>query len=80
MSRRKTDGERIAQRMAENWPISGAHVGATAREIDRIIKKRMAEAWEDGWFDRDCLEADWHQNPYRTKKKETKPRFSLSES
>lgn len=65
MSRRKTDGERIAQRMEES--------GATAQEIDRIIAKRMGEAWEDGWFARDCLEADWHQNPYQRKKKETEP-------
>lgn len=73
MSRRKTDGERIAQRMKENWAIHGAHVEATAQEIDRIIKRRMGEAWEDGWFARDCRDADWHQNPYRRKKKGIKP-------
>lgn len=33
--------------------------------IDRFIRRRMAEAWEDGWFDRDCQEFDWHQNPYK---------------
>lgn len=33
--------------------------------IDRLIRKRMAEAWEEGWFDRDCQEADWNENPYR---------------
>ncbi len=30
--RKKTDGERIAQRMEESGAISGAHVGATAQE------------------------------------------------
>jgi hypothetical protein len=45
---RKTDGERIAQRMAENWALAGEHVPATAKAIDRIIRKRMAEAWAAG--------------------------------
>lgn len=33
----------------------------------------LMQAWEDGWFARDCWDADWHQNPYQRKKKETKP-------
>ena len=63
--RKKTDGERIAQRMAENWALAGERVPATAMVIDRLIRKRMGEAWEEGWFDRDCHEADWNRNPYR---------------
>jgi hypothetical protein len=63
--RKKTDGERIAQRMAENWALAGEHVPATAMVIDRLVRRRMAEAWEDGWFSRDCQEADWDRNPYR---------------
>ncbi len=39
-------------------------------DIDRLIRKRMAEAWEEGWFDRDCREADWDNNPYRGRRKE----------
>lgn len=69
MTRRKTDGERIAERMEEGWALSGAHVDATAKAIDRLVRKRMGEAWEEGWFDRDCREADWNENPYRGTKK-----------
>lgn len=53
--RKKTDGERIAQRMQENWAISGVHVEATAREIDRIIRKRQSEAWTAGFNFRDVI-------------------------
>lgn len=67
--RRKTDGERIAQRMAENWALAGEHVPATAKAIDRIIRKRMAEAWEEGWVaSHNNLAADV-PNPYRGKGK-----------
>lgn len=68
MTRRKTtDGERIA---LKSWARKhGDHDSAyevkLARDIDRLIRKRMAEAWEDGWFSRDCQEADWNKNPYR---------------
>jgi hypothetical protein len=56
MSRRKkTDGERIAKRMAENWAMSGAHVAGTAREIDRIIRKRQREAWKAGYNFREVI-------------------------
>lgn len=55
MTRRKTDGERIAQRMQESWAISGVHVEATAREIDRIIRRRMAEAWKAGYNFREVV-------------------------
>ncbi len=66
MSRRKkTDGERIAYEV-----LSGRYQGMAcpteiAAEIDCLIRRRMAEAWEEGWFDRDCHEADWDENPYR---------------
>lgn len=59
--RKKTDGERIAQRMADNWAISDAHIEGTAREIDRIIKKREREAWKAGYNFREVvaeIEAD----------------------
>ena len=46
MTKRKTDGERIAA------------------QIDRLLRKRMSEAWEEGWFARDCQESDWNENPY----------------
>jgi hypothetical protein len=69
MSRRKTDGERIAQRMAENWAIHGAHIEATAQEIDRLIRKRMAEAWGEGWFASNWDRKRVHENPYRGRTK-----------
>lgn len=61
--RKKTDGERIADRV-----FSGRYQSREAKlaiVIDRFIRRRMAEAWEDGWFDRDCQELDWNDNPYR---------------
>ena len=67
MTRRKTDGERIAQRMAENWALAGEHVPATAKAIDRIIRRRMAEAWDKGWGSPKWQNMD--ENPYRKRNK-----------
>lgn len=66
--RRKTDGERIADKTF--WNLFGFASKRQEKErladsIDRLIRKRMGEAWEDGWFSRDCQEADWDKNPYR---------------
>jgi len=66
MTRRMTDGERIAFKARV---IDSAYEVELARDIDRLLRKRMAEAWEEGWFDRDCQEADWNENPYRGTKK-----------
>ena len=69
MTRRKTDGERIAQRMAENWALAGEHVPATAKAIDLLIRRRMAEAWERGYF-KGWLRAGFRSdNPYRGRKR-----------
>ncbi len=67
MTRRKTDGERIAGAawVAGLGGFTGQYREKLALDIDRLIRKRMGEAWEEGWFDRDCQEADWHENPYR---------------
>ena len=62
--RRKTDGERIADRLF-GLALDNQEQKWLAMQIDHILRKRMGEAWEDGWFDRDCHEADWHENPYR---------------
>ena len=64
--RKKTDGERIAFKARI---IDSAYEVGLARDIDRLLRKRMAEAWEEGWFDRDCHEADWDKNPYRERKR-----------
>ena len=66
MNRRKTDGEKVAN-ATEGLGLVGKHY--LAASIDRLIRRRMAEAWEEGWFDRDCQEADWNENPYRERTK-----------
>ena len=49
MTRRKTDGERIILALRKDgWMRLWLPDGAAY--IDRLIRKRMAEAWEDGWF------------------------------
>ena len=53
--RKKTDGERIAQRMAENWALAGEHVSATSKVIDRLIRKRQIEAWMAGYNFREVI-------------------------
>lgn len=79
MTKRKmTDGERISlwvlQYELDNHfssvarPAGGRKEISLAARIDRLLCKRMAEAWEEGWFDRDCQEADWNENPYRGRK------------
>lgn len=65
MTRRKTDGERIAYEVFSGRYQGMACPSELAAEIDRLIRRRMAEAWEEGWFDRDCQESDWYENPYR---------------
>jgi len=69
MTRRNTDGYRIASKWSGEGILKGWYLDAASKEIDRLIRKRMAEAWEEGWFDRDCQEADWNENPYRERTK-----------
>ena len=65
MSRRKkTDGERIAYEV-----LSGRYQGMAcpteiAAEIDCLIRRRMAEAWEEGWCHKTAGDK-WDDNPYR---------------
>lgn len=66
MTWRKTDGERLAQRMAEglaidNWPDA---IWIAAR-IDRLLRRRMAEAWDQGNVSPGYLK----DNPYRGRTK-----------
>lgn len=45
MTRRKTDGERIS-----TWVLNyGYNEIRLAARIDRLLRKRKAEAWEEGW-------------------------------
>jgi hypothetical protein len=66
MTRRKTDGERIVDGLFRSLYGYGPYENQRlSRRVNRLIRKRMGEAWEEGWFDRDCHEADWNRNPYR---------------
>lgn len=47
--RRKTDGERIADRLF-GLALDNQEQKWLAMQIDHILRKRMAEAWENGWF------------------------------
>ena len=61
MTRRKTDGERIS-----TWVLNyGYNEIRLAARIDRLVRKRMAEAWTEGWFERDFVRKELNENPYR---------------
>jgi hypothetical protein len=69
--RRKTDGERIAEKTWERIYLN--HANATwdeeiARDIDRLIRRRMAEAWEEGWCHKTAGDK-WDDNPYRGRRR-----------
>ena len=68
--RKKTDGERIA---LKSWARKhGDHDSAyevkLARDIDRLIRKRMAEAWDEGWVGR-ASQVSTFENPHRGRRK-----------
>ena len=65
MTRRKTDGERIADMVFSGRYQGMALPSELAADIDRLIRKRMCEAYELGWFHWDRP----HKNPYRERKK-----------
>jgi hypothetical protein len=67
MTRRKTDGERIILALRKDgWMRLWLPDGAAY--IDRLIRKRMAEAWEDGWFHK-TAGTKLDDNPYRGRSK-----------
>ena len=76
MTRRKTDGERIAEKV---WSRMYAHLrhvgnpmsweGDLARDIDRLLRKRMSEAWKEGWSAASWYNKHECDNPYRGRKK-----------
>lgn len=79
MTRRRTDGKRIADRVffgRYEGPKGAKFPSELARDIDRLIRKRMAEAWDQGWrCSNDFWEAPhiWTEdllgNPYRGRKR-----------
>ena len=52
MTKRKmTDGERIAKQIGENWGVDDKFARwKIAPVIDSLLRKRMAEAWKEGWI------------------------------
>ena len=71
MTRRRTDGKRIADRVffgRYEGPKGAKFPSELALDIDRLIRKRMAEAWEEG---KDCCfrYTGLSINPYRGRKK-----------
>lgn len=44
---KRSVGEQIAAEMEAGHAISGAHVEATAKEIDRAIRREKAKAWDE---------------------------------
>jgi hypothetical protein len=55
--RKKTDGERIAKRVfSGRYESRGeAYPSELAVEIDRLVRKRMREAWEAGYNFREVI-------------------------
>ena len=60
--RRKTDGEKVAHATEGLGAIGKLYLAA---RIDRLIRKRMAEAWGEGWFASNWDKKRVHENPYR---------------
>jgi hypothetical protein len=67
MTRRRTDGERIVDRVFYGrYQSRGmAFPSELAIEIDRLIRKRMGEAWDEGNVSPGYLK----DNPYRKRKR-----------
>lgn len=67
MTRRKTDGECIAARLFGN-EVRDMEPKWLAMQIDRLVRKRMAEAWDLGrTYGLNDIAAD--ANPYRKRRK-----------
>ena len=69
--RKKTDGERIADRVffSDQYRQGGlAFPSVLAADIDRLVRRRMAEAWDEGWVASYNNLAVDVPNPYRRKK------------
>ena len=64
MTSRKTDGQRLARLAIYNWFGEKWIV----ERIDRLIRKRMAEAWDEG-KESAFVWGSAKANPYRGRKK-----------
>ena len=67
-----TDGERIAITHGDQ---DGASQVELAKDIDRLVRKRMAEAWKEGWLRAWETPRVWTGdvpgNPYQGSKRKT---------
>jgi hypothetical protein len=69
MTRRKTDGERIVDGLFRSLYGYGPYENQRlSRRVNRFIRRRMAEAWEDGWFG-STSGTKLGANPYRGRKR-----------
>jgi len=51
---------------AENKRLFTRRCEVERLRADRVHRNDLrAEAWEEGWFARDCQKSDWNENPYR---------------
>lgn len=59
MTRRKTDGQKISHHIYgyDRWEV--------ADYLDRYIRRRMADAWGEGWFAAKWDKKHVDENPYR---------------
>lgn len=77
--RKKTDGQRISTWVLEDAldnqfssvvrPAGGRNKINLDERIDRLIRKRMAEAWAEGWLDQYNDRRRLYENPYRERTK-----------
>jgi hypothetical protein len=65
MTRRKTDGYRLASKWSGEGILKGWYLDAASKEIDRLIRRRMGEAWDEGNVSPGYLK----DNPYRKRRK-----------
>jgi hypothetical protein len=76
--RKKTDGERISAWVLEDAldnqfssvvrPAGGRNKINLDERIDRLIRKRMGEAWDEGWVGR-ASQVSTFENPHRGRRK-----------
>lgn len=70
--RKKTDGERIADKAFIDifgYASQREEKKRLSDSIDRLLRKRMAEAWSQGWFASEIDRKLVSDNPYRGRKK-----------
>ena len=58
--------DEIERLRAENKRLFTRRCEIERLRADRVHRNDLrAEAWEEGWFARDCQKSDWNENPYR---------------